>query len=73
MPRARPKPVTWESIVDSLYSQNTRYQLRKFVGQSSYIKIWDKQNKKTYSANPLSYLVIEDVINAKKLVICFLL
>ena len=68
MPRSRPKPQTLESIVDTLYSQNTRYQLRKFVGQSAYIKIWDKQNKKTYSANPLSYLVIEDVINAKRLV-----
>ena len=68
MPRSRPKPVTWESIVDTLYSQNYRYQLRKFVGQSAYIKIWDKQKKKTYSANPLSYLVIEDVINAKKIV-----
>ena len=68
MPRSRPKPQTWESIVDTLYSQNTRYQLRKFVGQSAYIKIRDKQKKKTNSANPLSYLVIEDVINAKRLV-----
>ena len=67
MPRKRPQLATWESTVDALNSQKTRYQLRRNENQTPYIKIEDRETGKRSSLKPLAHSRIEDVIKAREL------
>ena len=61
MPRTRIKTLTWETVVQELVSERTRFIIRKKQNQSPYIKVDDTTNGKRYSLQPLFWEVIEAV------------
>ena len=61
MPRARVQAVTFETVVDSLAREGTRHIIRRKKGQSPWLWIFDKHEKKSKSLKPLYWERIEDV------------
>ena len=61
MPRARVQAVTFETVVDTLARESTRHIIRRKKGQSPWLWIFDKQEKKSKSLKPLYWERIEDV------------
>ena len=70
MPRRRITAVTWETVVDNLVAQKTRYIIRKKGISRPYIFLEDtnasRESRVSHSLNPLCWENIEDVIDAGK-------